>query len=127
MVKDKIRKPVAANISFGRQVEFLQRKCKSEEMSLENSWQAQKIALTATREFIVETLDADDVIDELIQAKMLGRNAAQRVQLMGMSRIDKNRIIVDQLSTGGPGTLEKFCKILKDRRQMFLAEQLEKR
>ena len=45
---------------------------------------------------------------------------------MGMSRIDKNRIVVDQLSTGGPGTLVKFCKILKDKRQMFLAEQLEK-
>ena len=40
-------------------------------MSLENSLQGQKIALTATRELIVETLDADDVIDELIQAKMM--------------------------------------------------------
>ena len=95
-------------------------------MNMQDDLQAQKRVLTANREFIVETLDTDDVIDELIQAKMMGQNAAQRVQLMEMSKIDKNRIIVDQLSTGGPGTLEKFCKILKGKRQMFIAEQLEK-
>ena len=28
----------------------------------------------------------------------MGRNAAQRVQLVGMNRVDKNKIIVEQLS-----------------------------
>ena len=92
-------------------------------MSLEE----QKRVLTSNREFIVDNLDADDVIDELIQEKMVGRNAAQRVQLVGMTRVEKNRIIVDQLSIAGPGGLEKFCEILrKNTRQMFIAEELEK-
>ena len=90
------------------------------------SLQEQKRVLTNNREFIVNNLDADDVIDELIQEKMMGRNAAQRVQLMGMSRVDKNRIIVDQLCIAGPGVLEKFCEILrKYKRQTFIAEELE--
>ena len=47
---------------------------------------------------------------------------------MGTSRIEKNRIIFDQLITCGPGALEKFCEILKrKKRQSFIAEQLEKR
>ncbi|XP_065901515.1 NACHT, LRR and PYD domains-containing protein 3-like isoform X2 [Dysidea avara] len=84
----------------------------------------QKRVLTNNREFIVDNLDADDVADELIQEKMMGRNAAQRVQLVGMSRVDKNRIIVDQLSIAGPGALEKFCEILRrNKRQTFIAEK----
>ena len=93
----------------------------------EMSVQEQKTVLTNRREFIVDNLDADDVIDELIQEKMIGRNAAQRVQLVGMSRVDKNRIIVDQLSIAGPGALKKFCEILRrNKRQVFIAEELDK-
>jgi len=95
--------------------------------SRETSLQEQKKVLTNCCEFIVENLDADDVIDELIQEKMMGRNAAQRVQLVGMSRVDKNRIIVDQLSIAGPGALERFCKILRNNKQQsFIAKELEK-
>ena len=84
--------------------------------------------LANSRQFIVDNLDADDVIDELIQAKILGRYAAQKVQLVGMTRVDKNRIIVDQLSIAGPGSLDKFCEILRrNKRQTFIAEDLEKR
>ena len=91
------------------------------------SLQEQKEVLTNNRKFIVDNLDADDVIDELIQERMIGCNAAQRLQLMGMSRMDKNRVIVDQLSITGPGVLEKFCEILrKYKRQTFIAEELEK-
>jgi len=87
----------------------------------------QKRVLNNNRKFIVDNLDADDVIDELIQEKVMGHNAAQRVQLIGMSRVAKNRIIVDQLSIAGPGALEKFCEILRrNKRQVFIAEELEK-
>ena len=87
----------------------------------------QKEILTANRKFIVDYLEADDVIDELIQARVIGEHAAQRVQLVGVSRVEKNRIIVEQLDTSGPGTLEVFCGILRKReRQVFIAEQLEK-
>ena len=96
-------------------------------ISLEVSLQKDKTVLNKCRDFIVDNLDADDVIDELIQEKMLGRNAAQRVQLVGMTRVDKNRVIVDQLSIAGPGSLEKFCKIMKrNKRQKFIAEELQK-
>ena len=87
----------------------------------------QEQVLEDNRDFIVIRLDADEVIDELIQTNLIGQNAAQRVQLMGTSRVEKNRIIVDQLITCGPGALEKFCEILKrKKRQSFIAEQLEK-
>ena len=90
------------------------------------SLEVQKKILENNRDFIIEYLDGDDVIDELIQANLIGQNAAQRVQLMGTSRVEKNRIIFDQLITCGPGVLDRFCAILKRReRQLFIAERLE--
>ena len=87
----------------------------------------QERVLTENRDFIIKYLDADDVIDHLIQARLLGKNAAQRVELVTTSRVDKNRIIFEQLSIAGPGALERFCDILKkENRQTFIAEQLEK-
>ena len=87
----------------------------------------QERVLTENRDFIIKNLDADDVIDELIQARLMGKNSAQKVELVMMSKTEKNRIICEQLSTAGPGALEKFCDILKkESRQTFIAEQLEK-
>ena len=45
--------------------------------------QEQKRVLNDYREFIIDNLEADDVIDELIQERLIGRSAAHRVQLMG--------------------------------------------
>ena len=85
----------------------------------------QERVLMENREFIIKNLDADDVIDELIQARMIGENAAQRVGLVTMTRVEKNRIIFEQLNISGPGALERFCDILKKKgRQTFIAEQL---
>ena len=76
------------------------------------------------RVFLVDFLDADDIIDDLIQEKMIGKNAAQKVQLQTTSR-EKNRIIVEQLANSGPETLEKFCRILRNTgRLAFIAEVL---
>ena len=87
----------------------------------------QEQVLTENRDFLVKHLDADDVIDELIQERLMGRSATQRVQLAGTSRGDKNRIIYDQLTIAGPDAVNKFCKILrKNKRQIFIAERLEK-
>ena len=96
-------------------------------VDIEFSLEQQEQVLVANRDFIIKHVDADDVIDELIQARLIGENAAQRVQLMTMSRVDKNRIIFEQLSIAGPGALKKLCDILrKKKRQTFIAEQLEK-
>ncbi|XP_065888183.1 uncharacterized protein [Dysidea avara] len=54
----------------------------------------------------------------------MGQSAAQRVQLVGTSRGDKNRIIYEQLTTAGPNAVDNFLR--KDERQTFIAEQLEK-
>ena len=87
----------------------------------------QERVLTENRDFIIKYLDADDVIDQLIQARLMGKNAAQRVELVTTNRAEKNRIIFEQLSTAGPGALERFCEILKkEKRQTFIAERLEK-
>ena len=87
----------------------------------------QEQVLIENRDFVIKQLDADDVIDELIQERLIGENAAQRIGLVSTSRVDKNRIILDQLSIAGPGALETFCNILrKKKRQAFIAEQLEK-
>ena len=87
----------------------------------------QKQVLKDNRDFIVEYLDPDDVIDELIQRRLIGENAAQKVtQPMGVSRVEKNRMIVNQLGMSGPGAVEKFCEIIKKKeRQKFIADKLE--
>ena len=87
----------------------------------------QERVLLKNRGFLVNYLDPDDVIDELIQARIIGPYAVQKLQLMGTSRTNKNQLIVDQLKTAGPGSLEKFCNILrKGGRQRFIADQIEK-
>ena len=96
-------------------------------MARHGSLKKQREVFTNYRAFLVDYLDANDVIDELIQENMIGKNSAQRVQLQTTSREEKNRIIVDQLTNSGPGTLEKFCRILTDTgRLAFIAETLDK-
>ena len=51
------------------------------------------------RDFIIKYLDADDIIDELIQAQMISENAAQHLQLREISEAEKNRVIVHQIAT----------------------------
>lgn len=91
------------------------------------SLEKQEKVLNDNRDLIVNYLDPDDIIDELIQAQMIGENAAQRLQQRGISEVARNRIIIHQIATSGPGALQKFCDILKKKkRQTFIAEQLEK-
>ena len=96
-------------------------------MAQEINLKEQKQVLNDNRDFIIDNLDPDDVSDELIQDHLIGENAAQTVtQPMGLSRQEKNRIIVDQPSISGPGAIEKFCRILRrKKRQLFIAEKLE--
>ena len=91
------------------------------------SLRKQKEVFASNRVFLIEYLDADEVSDELIQARLLSRNSAQQVQLLTLSREEKNKIIIDQLTTGGPGTLEKFCEILRNNKRLaFIVEEMEK-
>ena len=93
----------------------------------ERSLVEQEQVLEENRDFIIKYLEPDDLIDELIQARLIGPTAAQRVQLPDRSRTDKSRIIYEQLSTAGPDSLNVFCEILRGKkRQSFIAERLEK-
>ena len=95
-------------------------------VNIELLLEQQEQVLVANRDFIIKHLDADDVIDELIQARLISDNAAQRIGLGTISRIDKmNRIIFEQLSIAGPSALEKFCVILQKKRKGFIADKLK--
>ena len=95
--------------------------------SLEVFLEQQRDVLTKNRTFIIRHLNPDDVIDDLIQAgTLIGENAAQRVQLPGLTRAEKSRIVVEELCGAGPESLMKFCEILKGKEKLrFIAEQLE--
>ena len=78
------------------------------------------------RDFIIDYLDADNIIDQLIKANLISEKAEQ--SLIGKSIIDENRIVFEQLSNAGPGALENFRKILKNqRRRTDKLKELEER
>ena len=52
----------------------------------------QERVLTENRDFIIRHLDADDVIDQLIQARLMGKNAVQRLGIITMSSRELTRI-----------------------------------
>ena len=93
---------------------------------MEAKLKRQKNIIDNNRTFLVENLDHEDVIDQLIQCDLVGQFAAQQLRLSDKSKQEKNRIIVDQLYSDGPGAVEKFCRILRNRkRQAYIADQLE--
>ena len=59
----------------------------------------QKI-LMDNRDLIISYLDADSIVDQLVKANLISQNAAR--SLIGKSKIDKNRIVFEQLSNAGP-------------------------
>ena len=97
-------------------------------MSDQIALKQQRDVFDNNRSFIVEHLNPDDIIADLIQAQtLIGENAAQKVRLPVTTKGEKNRIIVDELRAAGPGTLRKFCEILKSKEKLkFIAEKLEK-
>ena len=80
----------------------------------------QEQVLLTNHAFIVKHLDAKDVIDELIQARLIDVSAAQRLGLITMSRVDKNRVIYEKW------TRVAADRLWKKKRQTFIAERLEK-
>ena len=74
----------------------------------------------------MQYLSPDDIVDHLISQHLIGDSARQELSLPKITK-EKNRIIVDELCSGGPDTFEKFCVILKkNRRTKHIADQLEK-
>jgi len=90
----------------------------------------QRYLFTNNLHFIVQNLNASDIVDQLISEHMVGQSAREQLKLPVKTNMDKNNIIVDELSRGQPGTLEKFLYILRNTSGStnfkFIADKLEK-
>ena len=98
-----------------------------EHLDVERRLELQKDAFASCRHYIVQHLSPDDIVDHLISQRLIGDSACGQLSLPIKTAKQKNRIIVDELSSGGPGTLEKFCTVLKkSRRTKHIADYVEK-
>ena len=94
-------KCVATQCILFYHIDELQRKLELQKEVFTNCWQ-----------YIIQYLSPDDIVDHLISEHLIGNSARQKLSL-DKTKDEKNRIIVDELCSGGPDTFEKFCVILK--------------
>ena len=96
-------------------------------LDIEKRLELQKEIFTVCQNYLVQCLNPDDVMDHLISKHLIGDSTYQQLRLSNKTKQEKNRIIVDGLSSGGPGTLEKFCVILKENKiTKHIADHLKK-
>ena len=96
-------------------------------LDTEERLKLERKVLMNNRNYIVQYLNPDDVMDDLISKQLIGQNAHKELKQPTKTAKEKNRIIVDELYNGGPDTLERFCEILKENRgAKFMADKLEK-
>lgn len=101
--------------------------CITDHLAVEKRLELQKEAFTSCRQYIVDHLSPDDIVDHLISQRLIGDSAREQLSLSIKTTKEKNRTIVDELCTGGPGTLEKFCAMLKkSKRTKHIADHLDK-
>jgi len=91
----------------------------------------QRDLFTDNLHFIVENLNPSDIINQLISEHLVGQSAREQLKMPQKTDIDKNNIIVDELSRGQPGTVETFLHILRSTSSgstnfMIIADKLEK-
>ena len=66
-------------------------------------------------------------MDYLIAERLVDSSAGEKLGMMCFTPMEKNRIIIDNLLRGPPGTLKKFCAILrKVKKYSYIADELEK-
>ena len=99
----------------------------AELLDTEKKLELQKEVFTNCRQYIVQYLNPNDILDHLISKHLIGENASQELRLPIKTVQEKNRTIVNELSIGGPDAFGRFCEILKkDSRTKHIADQLEK-
>ena len=87
----------------------------------------QKQLFTDCRPYIVQYLSPNDIVDHLISKHLIGQCAKQQLGLLVKTPQEKNGIIVDELSSGEPDALKKFCEILKKNgKTKHIADHLKK-
>jgi len=93
----------------------------------ERAQELQEKLFDKNRQFLTKYLKPDDIIDYLISNHLVGDTARQLISSPYNTPGYRNGIIVDELRRGQPGTVEKFCKILKKSRMtQHIADRLEK-
>ena len=79
------------------------------------------------RVLLSQKLSADDLMDYLIAERLVDSNVGEKLGMMSFTPMEKNRMIINCLTKGGPGTLKKFCAILrKVKKYSYIADELEK-
>ena len=89
----------------------------------------QRELLTTNTAFIVRSLNPDDIVDQLVSNHLVGQTAREQLNSHYKTPLasEKNRIIIEEVSSGAPGAVDKFCGILKkNRRANYIGEKLEK-
>ena len=87
----------------------------------------QKKLFDKSRQFLTTYLNPDDMIDHLITHHLVGDIARQQISSPYQIPSFRNGIILDELSRGQPGTVQKFCMILKKSGMtQHIADKLEK-
>ena len=96
-------------------------------LNTEKRLKLQKQLFTINRNYIVQYLNPDVVMYDLIKKQLISQDACRQIKASVKSVKKKNKIIVDELSNGGPNTVEKFCEILKENRgTKFMADKVER-
>ena len=79
------------------------------------------------RVLLSQKLSADDLMDYLIAERLVDSNVGEKLGMMSFTPMEKNRMIINCLAKGGPGTLKKFCAILrKVKKYSYIADELER-
>ena len=79
------------------------------------------------QQYLVTHVKPDDILDALVQNKLVGNSADQKYSLPTNTVSDKARIILDELRRSRPGYLKEFCTILKESRtQDHIVAELQK-
>ena len=79
------------------------------------------------RVLLSQKLSSDDLMDYLIAEKLVDNSAGEKLGMMCFTPMEKNRVIITSLLKGPPGTLKKFCAILrKVKKYGYIADELEK-
>ena len=79
------------------------------------------------RVLLSQKLSSDDLMDYLIADRLVDNSTGEKLSMMCFTPVEKNRMIITSLSKGPPGTLKRFCAILrKVTKYSYIADELEK-
>ncbi|XP_065901002.1 uncharacterized protein [Dysidea avara] len=92
-----------------------------------DSYEIIEEVLSNKRVFLTQNLSSNDLVDYLVQERMIDDSIHQKLGMPCFTPMEKNRWIIDSLVTGPPNTFKRFCAILrKVKKYNYIAEELER-